>query len=387
VRVLLVAPTRRGGEGAYTKLIQEAAPAGVTYEITGGVHSGAPGAPCNVLAEVALNRFVRPRTIPDIEFRALHLRDSFDLVHVHAHPVRLAKLGRTPLVMSESSSSAVYLRDYLGWDAKRLGRRFGRTRRLYRALGVQDRLLALDRVTSAYVFSEWARDVNLRWGADPGKLEVVAPGLPEPLAVSRGQRDTYTFLFVGTDFERKGGFDLVDAFDLVSARHPRARLVLAGSDPRERNPDRLIHGWVGEARRNRGLSKLQDLERRGVVTCLGGVEPRRLDQEIYPGADAFVMPTLAEGFGFTNLEAMARSLPVVSSRVGPIPEIVADDRTGLLVPPGDVEALVEAMSRLVSDPDSGRAMGSAAREAFLRHYTLEHFRQRLGAVYRRALEA
>ena len=59
---------------------------------------------------------------------------------------------------------------------------------------------------------------------------------------------------------------------------------------------------------------------------------------MYPAADAFVMPTLAEGFGFTNVEAMSHALPVISSRLGPIEEIVAHGETGLLVEPGDVTA-------------------------------------------------
>lgn len=386
-RVLLVVPGIRGGEGVYARLIQTAAPNGVTYAVSGGVHTGAPGAPCDVPLEIALNRLVRPRAIPDIGFRALRLRNSFDLVHVHAHPVRLANLGGTPLIMSEGSSSATYLGEYLGWSEDRLARRFRRTRRIYKALGVRDRLLALDRVTRAYVFSDWARKVNLRWGADPAKLEVVPPGFPVAPDVSRSDRDTFTFLFVGTDFERKGGFDVVEAFERVCAQQPRARLVLVGSDPWERNPDRLLHGFVGDSRRRRVLEQLERLERRGLVSHHGAVEQREVRESFYPAADVFVMPTLAEGFGFTNVEAMSFGLPVISSSVGPIPEIVADGVTGLLAPPGDVDALADAMGRLASDPGLVRTLGQSAREEFLRNYTLEQFRDRLSAVYRRALEA
>lgn len=384
MRVLLIGPAMRGGEGVYIGLLRGNPPAEVAYATVGGFHTGVEGAPCNVPLEIALNRLVRPMTIPDIGIRALRMRGSFDLVHAHAHPVRLAGLGETPLVMSEGSSSAVYLGDYLGWDARRLASRFRRTRRIYGILGLHDRLLALDRVNRAYVFSEWAREVNLRWGADPGKLEVVAPGFPVPPPLFHDQRDTFTFLFVGGDFERKGGFDLVEAFELVSREHPHARLVVV-ADPGERNPDRLIHGWVAEARRGRVLAKLEALERQGTASRHVGVGRQEVLEAFYPGADAFVMPTLAEGFGFTNVEAMSFGLPVISSAVGPIPEVVADGRTGLLVPPGQVDALADAMNRLVSDPDAARAMGEAGREAFLDRFTLDAFRDRLAAVYERAL--
>jgi glycosyltransferase involved in cell wall biosynthesis len=385
MRVLLVGPAIQGGEGVYMGLLRGNPPPAVVYATVGEFHTGADGAPCNVPMEIALNRVVRPMTIPDIGFRALSMRDSFDLVHAHAHPVRLAGLGETPLVMSEGSSSAVYLGDYLGWDTRRLARRFRRTRRIYRILGLHDRLLALDRVNRAYVFSEWAREVNLRWGADPRKLEVVAPGFPVPPPVSRDHRHTFTFLFVGGDFERKGGFDLVEAFERVSRQHPHARLALV-TDPGGRNPDRLIHGWVGEARRRRVLAKLEALERQGLASRHVAVDRREVLESFYSSADAFVMPTLAEGFGFTNVEAMSFGLPVVSSAVGPIPEIVAEGRTGLLVQPGDVNELAEAMGGLVSDPDVARAMGEGGRKVFLDKFTLEHFRDRVAAVYRRAVD-
>jgi glycosyltransferase involved in cell wall biosynthesis len=318
-------------------------------------------------------------------FRALRIRDGFDLVHVHAHPVRLARIGTTPLVMSEGSSSAVYLGDYLGWDEDRLTKRFERARRTYRALGIRDRLLALEHVTRAYVFSDWARKLNARWGADARKFDVVAPGFPTPAPVVRGERDTFTFLFVGTDFERKGGFDVVEAFDRLSREVEGVRLVVAGSDPRTPNPDRLLHSWVSPERRTRVLAKLEELQRRGLAEHRPLVPAETLRASVYPGADAFVMPTLAEGFGFTNVEAMSYGLPVVSSTAGPIPEVVAEGQTGLLVAPGDVESLTEAMGRLAGDQAGARRMGDAGRDEFLSRYTIERFRRDLTAVYRRAL--
>jgi sugar transferase (PEP-CTERM/EpsH1 system associated) len=78
-------------------------------------------------------------------------------------------------------------------------------------------------------------------------------------------------------------------------------------------------------------------------------------------ASAFVLPSLSEGISLTLLEAMARGLAVVATRVGGNPEVVADGETGLLVPPQSPDALAAALLRLQSHPDQARAMGEAGR--------------------------
>lgn len=386
MKVLLVGPRGHGGEQVYVEtLLENPAPA-VSYVQAGGFHEGAPGAPCRVLEEVLLNRLLHPCLIPDLGFRSLTLREGFDLLHVHAHPVRLGRLGRTPLVMSEGSSSAVYLGDYLHWSEERIAAGYARARRAYRWLGIHDRLLNLERVSQAYVFSRWARDINLRWGAPAEKLTVVYPGFPTPPEVDRQGRSTFSFLFVGTDFERKGGFEVVEAFDRLLPRHPEARLILVSSDPRLPNPDRAFHSWVSEVRRGQVLSRLEHLKGRGFVEWHPLQDRSRLYEAFYPRADAFVMPSHAEGFGFTNVEAASFALPVISSPVGAIPEAVTHGVSGLLVPAGEVAALEQAMASMVGDPVRANALGTSGREDFLRRFTLERFRTEVGRVYQQALE-
>lgn len=387
VRTLLIGPGGHGGEGVYMQELVDHPPDDIDYVRTGGFHEGAPGVRCDTVREVLLNRVVHPFAIPDMGLRALRATVRFDLIHVHAHPVRLRTRHATPLVMSEGSSAAVYAGAYLGWDDDRLARGVARTRRMYRALGIADRLLTLERAAAAYVFSDWARAVNVRWGADPAKLEVIAPGFATPPETDRSGRDGFTLLFVGGDFERKGGFELVEAFAQAIRERPELRLVIAGSDPEQRNPDRLLHEWVPATRRADGLETIARLEREGVLRRLPWVSREALTTKLYPEADAFAMPTHAEGFGFTNVEAMSFGLPVVTSTAGPAAEIIDDRRTGVLVTAGDVDALRDALVGLASDPSGARAMGAAARATFLRRFTRERFRANLGAFYRRALDA
>jgi glycosyltransferase involved in cell wall biosynthesis len=318
-------------------------------------------------------------------FRALSIKRHFDLVHVHAHPVRLTNLGNTPLVMSEGSSSAVYLQDYLNWDNQRLALGYSRARWVYKWLRIHDRLLNVRNVSRVYVFSEWARNINVRWGADPARLEVIYPGFPTPPPVDRSARGQFTFGFIGTDFERKGGFEVVEAFDTLATRYSGLRLLLVGSDPTGHNADRAIHSWVARERRDRVLGRLRAMEKCGLVERHPMLDRASLYEMIYPRTDVFVMPSRAEGFGFTNVEALSFGLPVISSRVGAIPEVIEDGVTGLLVPPGDVDSLVSAMDRLATDRLLRLRMGIAARSAFLARFTLDRFRARLGCIYQTAI--
>jgi glycosyltransferase involved in cell wall biosynthesis len=385
IEALLIAPAFHGGEGVYSRTLTEYPPAGVRYSVAAPEHGSAAGARCQLISEVLLNRLVRPVTFPDAGFRSMRLERRFDLVHVHAHPVALRGRGSTPLVMSEGSSSAVYLGDYLGWDRGRIAARYGRARRIYRALHLEDRLLAQARAQRVFVFSRWARAVNLEWGADPQKIEVIYPGFPTPPDPEYDERKQFRFLFVGTDFERKGGFEVVEAFANVVTTAPQTRLTVVAPDPATSNPDRRFHGWVGPVRRADVLATLGELVRARLVDLHPPVERDRLYAEHYPRADAFVMPTHAEGLGFTNIEAMSFGLPVISSSVGPIPEVVAHEVTGLLSAPGDVRALTDAMLSLAGDPALARRLGATGRSAFLERFTLERFRAELGDLYERAL--
>jgi alpha-maltose-1-phosphate synthase len=103
--------------------------------------------------------------------------------------------------------------------------------------------------------------------------------------------------------------------------------------------------------------------------------------QILSHATVFACPSLYEPLGIVNLEAMACGAAVVGSRVGGIPEVVADGRTGLLVPPGDPDALAAALNALITDPDRAAALGRAGRERAVAEFSWAQIAAQTAQLY------
>jgi len=101
--------------------------------------------------------------------------------------------------------------------------------------------------------------------------------------------------------------------------------------------------------------------------------------------DIFALPSLNEGMGRALIEAMAAGRPVVASRVGGIPSIVDDRRTGLLVPPGEPEALAAALEMLLQRPDWRRELGTAASRSIGERFGAPAMVKTIESVYDRVL--
>jgi len=142
----------------------------------------------------------------------------------------------------------------------------------------------------------------------------------------------------------KGHVWLLQAAPQVLAEFPGACFVFIGGGPLLEELKRLAEE-LGISRR---------------VVFLG---PRLDVPECLAALDVFALPSLNEGMGRVLIEAMAVGVPVVATRVGGIPDIVADRVTGLLVPPQDEKALASALLDLLRDPHRRRAYGEAARRS------------------------
>jgi glycosyltransferase involved in cell wall biosynthesis len=204
--------------------------------------------------------------------------------------------------------------------------------------------------------SQFLRDILVnRYQVAPDKVQFVGTGAPSlGEAVERDRpAATPTLLFIGKDFERKGGQVLLEAFPLVRERIPNARLDI-----------------VGPRSVKRGLSE-------GVVV-VGRVDDRARMRELVEGASVFVLPTLHDSFGFVFLEAMSMGLPCVGTRLFAIPEIIEDKVTGLLVDPGDAKQLAEAIVAILDDPAAAQEMGRRGRQRALSQFQWESVGMAIG---------
>ena len=106
----------------------------------------------------------------------------------------------------------------------------------------------------------------------------------------------------------------------------------------------------------------------------------------YKSADIFILPSLYEIFGIVNLEAMACGIPVVASKVGGIPEVVKDGKNGLLIPPGNSEALADALIYLLENEDVREKMGKSGRKK-VEGYSWERIAEETEKVYNEVLSS
>jgi glycosyltransferase involved in cell wall biosynthesis len=198
---------------------------------------------------------------------------------------------------------------------------------------------------------------------------VVTNPVSVPQARSNLDREPPVVLFLGVVKEAKGAFDLLRAWPRVLEAVPRARLVLAGSGELDR---------AREIARAEGFAA--SLETPGWVGEAG-------KQALFERAWLLALPSHWEAMPMAVLEAQAAGVPVVASRVGGIPSIVEDGRTGLLIEAKDLEAVAASIVAILRDAARRKAMGAAARERILARYSPAAVLPAIEALWRAHLPA
>lgn len=210
----------------------------------------------------------------------------------------------------------------------------------------------------------WAR--RLQTLVSPERIRVVYNPAPAPTVHSSSDRSG--LLFLGSLTAAKGAYVLVDALRVLREQGVVVPAMLAGDGDAE-----ALRRYAAES----GLD---------AVHVPGWMPPGEASSALAASA-AFCLPSFDEGLPMSLLEAMAAGTPCVATSVGGIPDVVQDGISGLLVDPGDVAGLAEALRRVFADDAFASALGSAGRARVEECCSMDVMVDALDRVYRGVLDA
>jgi glycosyltransferase involved in cell wall biosynthesis len=296
-----------------------------------------------------------------VAFAARCLMDRVDIVHLNVAPrgstwrkqlyATTAHWLRKPVILHLHGSG--YDDFYLGLSS----RQQARVRRLF------------SRAAMVVALSSHWRAVVAGFGVDEARIAEIPNGVPAATAkVAQDEaatNDAPSVLFLGVVGERKGVDVLLDALAELQRRDVPWRAVIAG------NGELLT-----------AVARARKLDIANRVSFPGWVDEAHVDTLLH-AADIFVLPSRAENQPVSIIEAMARAKPVVATGIGAIPDQVIDGSTGILVKPGDVHGLANALEILLNAPELRTSYGQAGLRRFEEHYSVAACATRFAALYHR----
>jgi glycosyltransferase involved in cell wall biosynthesis len=286
-------------------------------------------------------------------------KSKFDIIHAHSHLyfttnlcALTRRLGPPPLVITNHGLTSQTAPDWL--------------QRLYTATAARWTLKAADRVI-CYTETEQARLEKL--GVGGHKVRLIHNGIDTELfSPGRSPRDarSHHVLWVGRFVPGKKPDLLVDSFRILAAQSPDYRLTMVGKGP--------FRKTVKEQVERLGLG--------GRVQFKDFVPNPQLP-ELYREAGVFVLTSSAEGVPRAMLEAMSCGVPVVSTELGQLKEVVQD--CGVLVPQGDPQAVADAIAGIANDRSLARNLGDNGRSRVMAGYSWKDTVERTVMVYEELL--
>ncbi len=211
--------------------------------------------------------------------------------------------------------------------------------------------------------SEYSKSEIVSVGINPELVHVLSPGLDRdkfksPIPTDRNSEiiQSKKILCVGNYVPRKGILYLIEAFYQIERQNFTLHLV-----GNRKNNSSYYH------KLNNAVKKLKLTE---YVVFHDGADRENIKQ-LYASADIFVLPSFQETFGIVFLEAMHYGLPIITTNVTAMPELIEEGKNGFLVPPADSQALAKAISKLIENPDLIKQMGEAGRKKIANSYYWE----------------
>ncbi len=212
----------------------------------------------------------------------------------------------------------------------------------------------------------WRRFMIEEFGSEARRVTVLHNAVPGPQATPLRPADRpVRILFLGRLIRLKGIHVLLEALAAQECRNRAWELVIAGD------------GDLDTYRRQVETLGLADR-----VTFTGWLDQDGCRRQLLQ-ADVLVQPSMFEGLPMAVLEAMAHGLSIIATPVGSVGDAIEHETTGLLVPPGEVQPLTDALVRVLDDADLRRRLGTGARRKFESCFDIAVYRERLLDIYRR----
>jgi glycosyltransferase involved in cell wall biosynthesis len=196
----------------------------------------------------------------------------------------------------------------------------------------------------------------------------------------------FNILFMGNVSFAKGFYDLILAYKKVLKMPTGTQLYFAGEIIRLKDERNIIPTYFSGEIKERFLKSTDAIinfvqNAHSYNAKYLGIISGESKKQVLQDADIFVLPSYSEGFSFAILEALAYGLPVVTTNVGALPEIITDGKNGFVIEPGDYEALSEKIVQLIDDENLRKEMAQRNLEKAAREFTVERVAKDLGDIF------
>lgn len=282
--------------------------------------------------------------------------DRADLIHLHSwfppcdndYTLQLFKNINKPLVCSFATS--IWDCHTLYWDEKPY-------LKMFKWFLLSRKLKPADLIA----WSQHAKKRVVRQFAYNGKkIHVVPPLIKIKSRAHTNHHDSKINIgFIGADFERKGGYLLLDVFKILKKEFPNIYLHIVS--------DKTIGAVEG-------------------VSYLGQIKRQELNDIFFPNCDIFVLPTQADVYSMASLEAMSHGIPVITTSIYAMSEIIDNGKNGFLVPPNNKKELLDKIHLLINDKELRSLLGRNAKQKIMNTFSPDIVGVKLANIYKDCLK-
>lgn len=203
-----------------------------------------------------------------------------------------------------------------------------------------------------------------------GKIHILPNCLLDPLCLSEERKNqTCHILYLSNLYKAKGIFTLIKSIPEVIAQNKNVIFLIAGP-------------WPGNSIKKEVLNYIDKNELQKYIQFLGPIY-REEKERLFQKSDIFVFPSQypLEAFGLVNLEAMQAGIPVITTNIGAMPEMVIDGKTGFIIPPQSPKILAEKICKLIANPDLRKKLGKEGKKRFEKQYTFQAYSSNVDQIF------